>query len=681
MTKIAVFVIAVTCLSGAFHYLIAIDSIHHDHVTSVLEKDYLESQAYIHESLSVLWDLTSLLVDFKSEEYIARGESISADRWENTLDQLFHEYQYDGQYNPNLSYAENVSRFQEEYAEKIAEARNRLIKDDLREFRLLLQKLESLEGAIFYATDGSHVFANTMMNKRAQFESFPAHFLFEGIKLDIFPKELENHHAFYPLKSRLNELDLENAVVYLAFTEQFLHEKAKEWQEYKSIVLDNLYKIAGCALGFLLAFIYLIMVAGKKSFRDEKVHFYAGDRIYNDVRIVMAIVLITIYAAFIDSLSLDVSKIIVPVLVPIMALTLYVILTCVKQIKNRTFLKHTLIYSLMEKFIRFIGQVYSSGSIGVKTVLLVVGYPIVIALTFFMFPITIGAAAWFAFKKVKAFQAIQEGVEQIKRGDLHHRIDIEEQGELKRLAENINRITEGLNKAVENELKSERLKTELITNVSHDIRTPLTSIITYVDLLKNEQNPEKMKEYIHILEQKSKRLKVLTDDLFEAAKASSGNIPVQLEKIDIVSLLNQGLGEVSDKIEAHDLDFRVKYPEEKIYLSADGKLLWRAMENLLSNIFKYALRGSRVYISIEDLGRECLITFKNISAHELNISAEELLERFKRGDESRTSEGSGLGLSIAKDLIQIQKGRFQIHVDGDLFKVMMYLPKYDAEDN
>lgn len=248
-------------------------------------------------------------------------------------------------------------------------------------------------------------------------------------------------------------------------------------------------------------------------------------------------------------------------------------------------------------------------------------------------------------------------------------------GEMARLAANINTITDGLKKAVDNELKSERLKTELITNVSHDIRTPLTSIITYVDLLKKEETSSAVAEYIEVLDQKSKRLKVLTDDLFQAAKASSGNIPVQFERIDLVSLIKQGLGEVSAQIEESGLDIRLNNPTDKVYVMGDGKLLWRSIENLLSNIFKYSLIGSRVYIDLEDEGDKVLLTFKNISASELNMSADDLLERFTRGDESRSSEGSGLGLSIAKSLIEVQKGTFHIEVDGDLFKVRVYLRK------
>ena len=227
-----------------------------------------------------------------------------------------------------------------------------------------------------------------------------------------------------------------------------------------------------------------------------------------------------------------------------------------------------------------------------------------------MFPITIGIAAWFAFKKVKSFKAIQEGVDKIKDGDLHHRIEVGGKGEFSKLASNINSISEGLEKAVESELKSERLKTELITNVSHDIRTPLTSIITYVDLLKNERDPEKIDEYVEVLDQKSQRLKVLTDDLFDAAKASSGNMPVHLEKIDIVSLMTQGLGEVNDKIEASELEFKIRQPEDKVYIKADGKLLWRSIENLLSNIFKYACKVREFILILRILATKSLLPSK-----------------------------------------------------------------------
>ena len=269
----------------------------------------------------------------------------------------------------------------------------------------------------------------------------------------------------------------------------------------------------------------------------------------------------------------------------------------------------------------------------------------------------------------------------MRDGNLHHQINIDGIGELATLATNINGINDNFKQAVHNEIKNERMKTELITNVSHDIRTPLTSLITYTDLLKTETDPEKMTEYIDILDQKSKRLKVLTDDLFAAAKASSGDIPVELQTIDVVALVNQGIGEVSEQISEKNFVFKLNYQEENMYVHADGKLLWRSVENILSNIFNYGLEGSRVYIDITYEVDQVLISFKNISKYELNISEDELMERFKRGDESRSSQGSGLGLSITKSLIENQNGDFKISIDGDLFKSMIYLPRSEKSDS
>ena len=303
-------------------------------------------------------------------------------------------------------------------------------------------------------------------------------------------------------------------------------------------------------------------------------------------------------------------------------------------------------------------------------------YPILVAISLFFAPITILLVSVLVFRKAKDFTKIREGVRKVKNGDLGHKIEIAKKGEFKDLAEDINSISDGLDQAIDNELKSERLKSELITNVSHDIRTPLTSIITYIDLLKNEDDEAKKEEYIKVLDAKAHRLKSLTDDLFEASKVSSGNIPVNFRRIDIVSLIKQGLGEMSDKIESNQLEFIVESEVEEIFVYADGDLLWRAIENLLSNIFKYSLKNSRVYIDLRKRDDRIYLSIKNISAYKLNITSEELMERFKRGDESRTSEGSGLGLSIVESLIELQKGRFRLDIDGDLFKTTIDLPEY-----
>lgn len=242
-------------------------------------------------------------------------------------------------------------------------------------------------------------------------------------------------------------------------------------------------------------------------------------------------------------------------------------------------------------------------------------------------------------------------------------------GALRDLAHSINNMKEGLRTSIANETKSEKMKTELITNVSHDLKTPLTSIINYVDLLKRcDVQPEEAKAYVDVLDKKSQRLKILIDDLFEASKAASGAMQLTFTKVEVVALLRQTLGEAEGRIEKANLDFKLSVPKEKIYISADGRKIWRVFENLISNIIKYSLPGTRVYIDVTEYDGKVYITMKNISSYELNFDPEEITERFKRGEESRHTEGSGLGLAIAKNIVNLHGGEMKIDIDGDLFK-------------
>jgi signal transduction histidine kinase len=673
-------VIVILCFTGVISELAKVKELNGVNYRIVFEDNYFLSDAYVQESDMIISNLTRLISEYKNEENIKNGGSIDEEELRAEVENLFAEFQGNSRsFNPQLSQEENYKIFKAEYADKITVAKDRLIQADLKEYHLLVQNLEEHKDPLYYVSDGKNVYSNSLKLENEQLKTYPTYMKFAKYKSEIYPKEIKDNQYLYRITESINNLDQENTVVYIAFTKDFLNQKVKEWKENKVKATKSFYSIVGFLTGLLISFLYLVVVTGRKSFKKEEVHFNPVDKLYNDINLLLCIGLVILWGALVNELYIDINKIIIPITIPIAVAGLVLVLSLVKHFKNKTLFRHTLIYSIISKLVAFIGEVYKNGSVGVKTVLIVIGYPIVVALTFFMFPVTIGLAAWFALKKVKSFHAIQEGVERIKDGDIHHCVKVDGDGEFGRLAANINSITDGLKKAVDSELKGERLKSELITNVSHDIRTPLTSIITYVDLLKKEQDPSKVQGFIEILDQKSKRLKVLTDNLFDAAKASSGNIPVHFERIDIVSLLTQGLGEVSDKIEDLDLKFKMNYPKEKVFIAADGKLMWRAIENLLSNIFKYALQASRIYIDIEDLGNEILLTFKNISAYELNISADELMERFKRGDESRSSQGSGLGLSIAKSLIEIQKGKFIIQVDGDLFKAMIYMPKNNNE--
>lgn len=271
---------------------------------------------------------------------------------------------------------------------------------------------------------------------------------------------------------------------------------------------------------------------------------------------------------------------------------------------------------------------------------------------------------------------LQEGSIRLAQGDLTEKIDTSKMyWELKKHGDNLNAVGDGMNAAIGERMKSEHFKTELITNVSHDIKTPLTSIINYVDLLGREQtdNP-KVQEYLEVLSRQSARLKKLIEDLIEASKASTGNLKVDMEVCDAQVTLVQTIGEYAERLAQGQIELQIREPDEQIRINADSRHLWRVFDNLMNNICKYAQPGTRAYINLERAGNHAVITFRNISAEPLNITSEELMERFVRGDSSRSTEGNGLGLSIARSLTELMKGTLDLVVDGDLFKVVLTFP-------
>ena len=273
------------------------------------------------------------------------------------------------------------------------------------------------------------------------------------------------------------------------------------------------------------------------------------------------------------------------------------------------------------------------------------------------------------------FGILLESAKRMGKGDLDTKVDDKYlTGAFKSFAGDLNDLAGVAVVAAQKQLKSERMKTELITNVSHDIKTPLTSIINYVDLLQKPHTPEEEKTYLEVLNRQSQRLKKLIEDLMEMSKASTGNLTADITKLDAVESVNQALGEFADKLEKAQLTPVFRHPEESVAMMADGRLAWRVLSNLLSNTVKYALPGTRVYIDVMALEGKVIISLKNISRDELNVDADELMERFVRGDDSRNTEGSGLGLNIAKTLMELQKGQLQLLVDGDLFKVTLIFP-------
>jgi signal transduction histidine kinase len=358
---------------------------------------------------------------------------------------------------------------------------------------------------------------------------------------------------------------------------------------------------------------------------------------------------------------------------------LWFLLSLVRSLKARRFFEDALLCRLCRSVYGAVRALFRKGNPMSKTVILALAICLLSA-TVLLAPVVFVLTLVFGTRWAKRYAEIKRGVLEVKSGNLAWRIPVAEgaNGELDKLARDINEISDASRVAIENELKTQRLKTDLISNVSHDLKTPLTSIITYVDLLKKEgPDSPSAAEYLDVLDQKSQRLHKLTEDLFEAAKASSGSIPVRPERVDLLALVRQGLGEMNEGFAARKLDVKLRHENEKHCVRADGRLLWRIVEYLLGNAQKYALEGSRVYIDLTekqtDGGGRTVLEIKNMSEAQLNIGEDELMERFVRGDESRADGGSGLGLAIAKDLARLQDGLFEIKIDGDLFKAVLTL--------
>ena len=362
--------------------------------------------------------------------------------------------------------------------------------------------------------------------------------------------------------------------------------------------------------------------------------------------------------------------------------TIVLLETLVKRIKAKMLWKTTLLYSICQGIKKAIDNrkmitklfIYYWG-------FCIIGFFVTLSIpnsyggSFFYKVVmlaTLGIGTFYILcKKAEEFKKVQTALEKIYNGETNIEINPKElTGALKQMATYIDDIAGGLSNAIAQNMKSERLKTELITNVSHDIKTPLTSIINYVDLLKKEKMPnEKATEYLMILDNKSQRLKKLTEDLVEASKASSGNIKLNMENLNVKELVKQVSGEFEDKFKERGLEEINSFPEDDIFIKADGRYMYRVLENIYSNVAKYALENTRVYLDVVKNQHTVVIQMKNISKQELNISADELMQRFVRGETSRNTEGSGLGLSIASSLTELQGGQFHIYLDGDLFKV------------
>lgn len=272
---------------------------------------------------------------------------------------------------------------------------------------------------------------------------------------------------------------------------------------------------------------------------------------------------------------------------------------------------------------------------------------------------------------------VAQHIKYLRDGNFEQRLVLNDHSKLAPLSEDLNNLQDGLQNEIEKRMVSEKMKVELITNVSHDLKTPLTSMINYIDLLKEEDlQPDYTNDYVRVLDEKSKRLKSLIENIFDISKASSGNMNIRYEKLNMVELVNQTLAECEDYLALSKLSIKKNFTDEKFYVNADGKMLWRVTENIMNNAVKYSLPGTRIYLELSEQEQYVCFTVKNIAGYEMNFTADSIVERFVRGDESRTTAGTGLGLSIVKSFTEAMGGKMQVDIDGDLFKISVCVKKY-----
>lgn len=730
--KILLFVLCVTSLLGsvtsAFIGVGRVETAGFSDFRDILKDTPYESTSLfsneIYEKMYVLSEMAMIQRAISENEKTGSVSSNLLENFEDAFDPGVYETFTDG---------EAVSG---ETSGEDSEKRIVLSEDDIAilesRYNFWESQMEGPKGIFYYFKDEDLVITNdsTLLNQslteaKKKVEDYPASYQYEKGVIHIVPDsaDISYHYGIEP------SFDFNNSVIYLGFTDSFLSEGQAFLIKENTKVMTPFTVAAVLVLITIVLFVILMILTGKRDEEGNPVLNFA-DRIYTEVQLGLIglffigggvlYILALFYGLFGNRFYVDheivwtdpdPSFLFLALLVgiPCAACGLELILSVVRNLKYKRLIRNAFLYQFKNLIVAGILKLWNplkemfqefvrGGTVMRKILLLVSGliFVTLVVYTFFcmlfgfwfydlfeglvvtclvMF-IALGIGSRFILPHVRQYEEIKTGLERVKNGELSYKIPIISQSELGELAADINNISEGFDIAVQNEMKNQRLKTELISNVSHDIKTPLTSIITYVDLLKKEGlDSSNAPEYLDILEQKSFRLKKLTEDLFDAAKASSGAITVQLEEVEILSLINQGLGEMNSKIEEAGLMFKIYAERDRYYVMADGQLLWRVVENLLSNIIKYAQEHTRVYVDVRDEGNAVIMEFKNISKMELNIPEEELMERFKRGDESRTTEGSGLGLAIARDLVRVQNGEFALKIDGDLFKAIVKLPK------
>lgn len=492
---------------------------------------------------------------------------------------------------------------------------------------------------------------------------------------------------------------LENVVLVIGVDTDFtaqddLYDASNEYVKLHPWVKISIVGAFISLIGWILTLVYLTIAAGHRE-GEEGIHLSWIDKVKTEIVIAVFLLIaveLVLLVSHVNNRTWNVSGLLVAYgTVSFVLDTAFLIfyLSMVRRMKAEVMWQNSLACWLC----RGIGKTFRERTVTVRVLVLFGIHMIVcfiLAMGAFYYRkvaalvlllVFCGVEAYFILREAVEQYRILSGVEHIREGALTEKIDLDElHGENRRLAESINDIGAGLLRVVDDNTKNERMKADLITNVSHDIKTPLTSIINYVNLLRMEDiENERARSYIEIIDEKSQRLKQLTMDLVEASRISSGNIKLDMQKIDIVELVYQTGGEFNEKFETKELTIVTKLPKSAVFIYADGRQLYRAVENLYNNVAKYALEKTRVYVEVMAKDGRAVFSIRNVSERSLaqeNSNAGDLTERFTRGDSSRTTEGSGLGLSIAKNLTGLMGGEFKITVDGDLFIATMVFPLY-----
>ena len=483
-----------------------------------------------------------------------------------------------------------------------------------------------------------------------------------------------------------------NWVVYMSITDEIAAKYEKEWSALQAYTSKMVTIIIILLAVWILAFIYLLFTCGRKA-EDDKIHMLLIDRMYMEFNLCLGgICIVLMVCAFVYMAELLCYGSLIPAADLIFALAealggaavMALFLSIIRNIKNKTFVSRSIIIRGIKwgcRKIKMLIKTVCANKISKIGALLFTAYSLFEFLMVVwciepggIFPIILGLAVYaaimyYGLKHLRSADEIRKGIFEIRNGNTDYKIEKAEGETLKEVAEAVNNIGDGLSIAVSKQLKAEQMKAELITNVSHDLKTPLTSIINYSDLLAEmELKPEEANDYAGIIKQKSERLKNLTQDLFDISKVQSGNETVNCENLDLSLLINQTVGELNETIEKSGLDFILNL-SENAFVWADGKKMSRVFENLIGNIVKYSMKDTRVYVQTASDGKTVTVELKNISAYPLNFDPKEITGRFVRGDEARSTEGNGLGLAIAKSYVTLCGGEFEVTTDGDLFKV------------